>query len=208
MIMPARFLLVNIVLIRYYLFMSSTRIYRYLERLSNLLRNESRRGIAEYGLQPVQLEALHYLSICNRYSDTPMAVTEYLGQTKGTVSQTLKVLLRNGLLVKKNDSKDKRITHLKVSANGRKILIRVIPGPLFDQALDNISAGLEKQIINSLDSLLASLQNSNNMKTFGVCSSCVYNQKIKGGAYFCNLTQEPLSSEEISLICREHQSAA
>jgi DNA-binding MarR family transcriptional regulator len=47
---------------------------------------------AAHGLQPVQLEVLNYLSSCNRYSDTPMAVTEYLGQTKGTVSQTIKTL--------------------------------------------------------------------------------------------------------------------
>ena len=63
-----------------------------LERLAGLLRSESRKLLSEYGLQPVQFEALHYLSNCNRYSDTPMAVTEYLGQTKGSVSQTLKVL--------------------------------------------------------------------------------------------------------------------
>jgi hypothetical protein len=55
-------------------------------RLASPVRNEARQALAEHGLQPVQFEALHYLTRCNRYSDTPMAVTEFLGQTKGTVS--------------------------------------------------------------------------------------------------------------------------
>jgi DNA-binding MarR family transcriptional regulator len=77
--------------------------YDYVERLSELLRIDSRQAGADHGLQPVQLEALHYLSICNRYSDTPAAVTESLGQTKGTVSKTLRVLKRKGLLSKQLD---------------------------------------------------------------------------------------------------------
>ncbi len=71
-----------------------------LERLASLLRSESRTMLLEHGLQPVQFEALQYIANCNRYSDTPMAVTEFLGQTKGTVSQTLKVLEKKGLIEK------------------------------------------------------------------------------------------------------------
>ena len=86
--------------------MNTNHIYDYVERLSELLKIDSRQAGAEHGIQPVQLEVLHYLSICNRYSDTPMAVTEYLGQTKGTVSQTLKVLEKKSLLTKRFDKGD------------------------------------------------------------------------------------------------------
>ena len=72
--------------------MNTNPIFYTVERLSELLKVDSRQAGVEQGLQPVQVEVLHYLSICNKYSDTPMAVTEYLGLTKGTVSQTLKVL--------------------------------------------------------------------------------------------------------------------
>ena len=43
-------------------------------------------------LEPVHLATLRYLCNCNRFSNTASAITEYLGQTKGTISQTLKVL--------------------------------------------------------------------------------------------------------------------
>ena len=70
---------------------------------------------------------LHYLSVCNRYSDTPMAVTEYLGQTKGTVSQTLKVLEKKALLFKEPDKDDKRVMHLKLTEQGQAAVARQHP---------------------------------------------------------------------------------
>ena len=142
--------LVRKVFSRYYICMKSNLIYDYVERLSELLRVDSRQAGAEHGLQPVQLEALHYLSICNRYSDTPMAVTEYLGQTKGTVSQTLKVLERKGLLSKQRDKNDKRISHLKVSSKGKRLLNKTIPTTMFIKACEILSDKTQSEIVTSL----------------------------------------------------------
>ena len=185
--------------------MKTKQIYDYLERLNNLLRADSRRGGAEYGLQPIQLEALHYLSICNRYSDTPMATTEYLGQTKGTVSQTLKVLENKGLLTRHADSADKRLVHLKVSRDGKKLLKASIPTPLFTRACEALTDKNQSKILKALEELLVTMQQTNNMKTFGVCYSCQYHQKVGNNRFYCNLTKEALSAEDVQLICREHQ---
>ncbi|MEN8763252.1 MAG: MarR family transcriptional regulator, partial [Thiogranum sp.] len=92
-----------------------------IERLGNLVRANVRAVCSEYGLRPVQLEAMRFLTQCNRYSDTPQAVAEYLGLTKGTVSQTLKVLEKKGLLRKLGDAKDKRVVHLNPTAKGVRL---------------------------------------------------------------------------------------
>lgn len=206
--MTKEFGLVNKVLIRYHDGMKTKQIYDYIERLSNLLRNEIRREGAEDGLQPVQLEALHYLSICNRYSDTPMGVTEYLGQTKGTVSQSLKVLEKKAFLTKYPDKNDKRITHLKVSSTGEKLLKKSIPTPLFTHACEHLNEQYKTQIVAGLKELLQAVQRSNGMKSFGVCHTCRYNQKNEEGGYFCDLTKERLSQSDVQLICREHENVA
>lgn len=185
--------------------MKTNQIYDYLERLNNLLRNDSRQKGAEHGLQPIQLEVLHYLSVCNRYSNTPMAVTEYLGQTKGTVSQTLKVLEKKGFLNKLSDDKDKRITHLVVTTEGETLLQESIPTPLFANACEGLTEKAQTQIITALDQLLIAMLRANSMKSFGVCRSCRYNQKQEEGSYFCDLLKQPLSSEDIQRICREHE---
>lgn len=185
--------------------MKSDHIYNYVERLGELLRVDSRQATRDHGLQPVQLEVMHYLSICNRFSDTPMAVTEYLGLTKGTVSQTLKVLEKKELLSKKLDEIDKRISHLKLTAKGEKLLNKTIPTTMFVKACEALPDKKQSEITSSLKQLLITLLQANDLKTFGVCSSCRYNSKTENGGYFCRLVEQPLSVEDIELICREHE---
>ena len=201
-------MLVNIVLIRYYRYMKTIQIYNFIERLSNLLRTDARRGGAEFSLLPIQVEVLHYLSICNKYSDTPMAVTTYLGQTKGTVSQTLKILSGKELLTKKIDSKDKRVIHLKLSSSAKALLKASIPTPLFVRASKLMNEQSHKRITAALNELLQAIQQANGMKTFGVCSSCRHNQKGVNKNYICGLTKDTLSTKDIQLICIEHEDAA
>lgn len=185
--------------------MNSNPIYDYVERLSELLRIDSRKAGATHGLQPVQLEVLHYLSLCNKYSDTPMAVTDYLGLTKGTVSQTLKVLEKKELLTKQVDKDDKRIAHLKLSEKGEKLLKNTIPTAIFVNACEEMTDEKQSEIAASLKQLLSTLLQANNFKTFGVCSSCRYNSKAENGGYFCNLVKQPLAESDTQLICKEHE---
>lgn len=189
---------------RYYIGMKTTEIYSFVERLSELLKVDSRQAGAEFGLQPVQLEVLHYLSMCNRYSDSPMAVTEYLGLTKGTVSQTIKVLESKGLLSKQLDVNDKRISHLKLSVKGVRLINKTIPTAMFVNACEILPDKKQTEIASSLKQLLITLLEANNLKTFGVCKSCRYNSRTKEGNYFCRLVEQPLSADDIQLICREH----
>ena len=182
--------------------MPTPQIHEYIERLANLFRKEARQAGALYGLQPVQLEALKYLSLCNRYSDTPLGVTEYLGLTKGTVSQSIIKLVRKGLVEKRPDKKDKRVVHLKVTAVGKRLLKHLQPSRL----IENISGnGIDPEdVAEQLQQLLRTIQLDNDLRTFGVCHSCRYNQTLNNGKHRCGLTEETLSKKEIQLICREH----
>ena len=185
--------------------MESKRLYDYVERLGELLRIDLRQSGIEHGLQPVQLEVLHYLSVCNRYSDTAMAVTEYLGQTKGTVSQTIKVLEQKGLVLRCVDDEDKRVSHLGLTAKGRQLLVQLVPPPMLMAACDNFSQKTREQISNALDQLVTALLQGNGMKSFGVCHTCRYNRRTEEGGYYCNLVEQPLSVGDVQLICREHE---
>lgn len=185
--------------------MTTLRIQELLERLASLVRSESRNQLAHLGLLPVQFEVLHYLSICNRYSDTPMGVTDFLAQTKGTVSQTLKVLEKKGLIVKTPDSSDKRVTHLGVTRAGQLLLDTLRPSPLLSAGLEHLSDTGQSRLEEDLSALLRGLQQHNRFKSFGQCATCVHNANLGGTEYLCKLTGEPLAAAETRLICREHQ---
>ncbi len=185
--------------------MNSLRIQELLERLASLVRSESRAHLAQLGLLPVQFEVLHYLSVCNRYSDTPMAVTDFLGQTKGTVSQTLKVLEKKGLIAKTPDAQDKRVTHMAVTEAGRALLDRLLPSPLLTAGLAELSEDKAQNLEGSLKNLLRGLQRQNRFKSFGQCATCIHNANAGAGQYLCKLTGEALTQSETQLICREHE---
>ena len=179
-------------------------VHDLIERLGNLVRADVRAVCHASGVRPVQLEALHYLTQCNRYSDTPQAVAEYLGLTKGTVSQTLKVLEEKGLLKKRSDPFDKRVVHLAPTASGRRLVERIVPSDLLAMGIGKLSKSEQQATVEVLRLLLSSVQKANNLRTFAQCYSCRFNQKIDDG-YLCELTQESLTADDVVLICREHQ---
>jgi len=179
-------------------------VHDLIERLGNLVRADVRAACNAYGMRPVQLEALGFLTQCNRYSDTPQAVAEFLGLTKGTVSQTLNVLEQKGLLRKLGDDKDKRLVHLAPTAKGRRLVERVVPAASLAAGIEKLSKSDSHTIAGALRVLLRSAQQANALKTFAPCHTCRFNQEREGG-YFCELTQEPLSERDITLLCREHQ---
>ncbi len=175
-----------------------------LERLGNLIRADLRALCNEYDMRPVQLEALDFLTQCNRYSDTPQAVAEFLGLTKGTVSQTLKVLEQKGLLRKQGDARDKRLVHLKPTVKGLQLVNRAVPAKSLVRGFEELSKPESQAVVEQLRCILHSVQRANGLKTFAPCHSCRFNQQRERD-FFCQLTQEPLTEKDVTLFCREHQ---
>lgn len=167
-----------------------------LERLSALQRNLMRRFAAEEGLQFVHVEILQYLSICNRYSDTTQAISEYLGQTKGSISQSLGYLEDSHFVKRSQDKTDKRVFHISLSTKGQAVA---------DRLIKSIDLAGDGNFESSLKSLLASIQKKNDFKGFGQCVSCKHNQSTGKNSFVCGLTKEKLSIEETQKICREFE---
>jgi DNA-binding MarR family transcriptional regulator len=185
--------------------MTSSDIYEYLERISSLLRTDVRRAGIALGLQPVQLEALHYLSRCNRYSNTPMAVAEFLGLTKGTVSQTLGILESNRLIEKQPDGADRRVVHLVLTELGRQVVCDSLPPGVLESAMGDLSETEGQELVAALGRILRSLQHANGLKTFGACKNCRHHLLQADGSRRCMLTTEVLTDADSEMICREHQ---
>lgn len=180
--------------------MPRTRLHVLSERLASLFRSSLRGVASEHGLKLVQLEALIYLSMANRYSDNPAALTEYLGVTKGTVSQTLKVLEHGGLIEKHADVDDGRRQHCHLTPSGQAIVDAAYPAPLW-QALPDEQA---REGLSAMEGVLRQLQAAHGFREFGVCRSCrFFEVRRRGGR--CGLTQESLSADDSKKICREHE---
>jgi MarR family transcriptional regulator, organic hydroperoxide resistance regulator len=179
-----------------------------VERLGTLARARLRQTGAAYQLHPVHLQALLYLQLCNRYSNTPLALAEFLGLTKGTVSQSLMLLQRRGLITRRADGTDKRITRLELTETGQELIQNV--GHMLEGVRlgDTVAPKKLHTTILMLREILRAGQRQAGNRTFGVCRTCDHNLQQGPRTFWCELTQERLSLADIKKICREHEPVA
>jgi len=174
------------------------------ERLGALIQQSVRDDAARHGLLPIHIQVLHYLKRANRYSDLPIAIAEYFGITRGTVSQTLAVLERKGLLTKEPDAHHGKRVHLKLTPAGESVLseswVERVEQILCERVGE--AAALESTLRN----LLAAMQRVNGQRAFGLCRQCAHFLAEESGAR-CGLTCEPLANEQTVRICREWTAA-
>jgi len=184
--------------------MKKTNIFELIECMAALIRSEERKRCSQLNLQLTHFQVLEYLYLCNKYSDTPAAVTRYLGMTRGTVSQTLIILEKRGVISKFRDSVDKRVYHVQLTVSGLELLKQAKPGALFAKAeaiLQQNNIALEGEAVFMV--ALTALQKANASQSFGVCKTCK-NFTRRSNDFFCELTKEVLSEQDAEKICQEH----
>ena len=178
-------------------------VFDLIERMAELLRSEERKKCTSLGLQTVHLQALNYVSLCNKYSDTPAALTNYLGMTRGTVSQTLSLLEKKGFLKKTADTKDRRVIHLALTPEGRAVLGQAKPAELFCQAAALLTQNDNLDYETVYANTLTALQKANRSHSFGLCKTCRF-FTIDANGFVCGLTKEALTQSDSEKICQEH----
>lgn len=184
--------------------MQNNDIYELIECMSALIRTEERRRCTELGLQPIHFQLLNFLSRCNKYSDTPAAAANFLGMTRGTVSQSIIILEKKGYIKKTQDLADKRVVHLSLLPSGKEVLLEARPTELFEKAFAILNRDMGKLSGKALfTNALTALQKANQSNSFGMCKTCKH-FSTKNNGFFCQLTQEPLSTEDSEKICQEH----
>lgn len=176
------------------------------ERISRLTRTEEQIG----DLYPAQWAALRYLARANRFSRTPMALTRYLGTTRGTMSQTIIALDRKGYLERIPSKRDKRSVDLELTTAGKKKL-KSDPISSLAKALEPTDGLDVKSVRVMLETILDRLIKANDGRSFGQCRTCRYfdreTAKTDETAYRCSLLDVSLSLSDSKKICVEHEAA-
>tara|TARA_Y100001936_G_scaffold253799_1_gene321147 strand:- start:6125 stop:6706 length:582 start_codon:yes stop_codon:yes gene_type:complete len=160
------------------------------------------------GLNPAQWEALRYLDRANRYSSTPSALADYLGTTKGTVSQTLIALESKGLVRRDRCPDDRRSIILTITDLGRQVLAE---DPLCQvyAATEKVPESQREQLADVMRSILDDLCVRHNASQFGVCGDCCHldGGDCEGGGT-CGVTGDPLDANDLERICIDFSSGS
>jgi DNA-binding MarR family transcriptional regulator len=178
-----------------------------LERLSRLMRAEEH----SHGLNPAQWEALRYLARANRISNSPGALTRFLGATKGTISQTVKALERKGFITKTARDGEKRSLVLALTPRGEEVLTRD-PWARLATATDELGGKTRRRMARALRELLRQEISRGQLASFGSCATCrFYRERGREddprGPHLCMLLEQPLSAREAQKICVSHEAA-
>lgn len=176
-----------------------------LERLSRLMR------ASEFGdgLNPAQWEALRFLSRANRFSNSPGALTRYLGATKGTISQTVKALERKKLIAKTERPGEKRSIVLVLTDVGRQVMAKD-PWAALAAASGELGGKTRRRMDKGLTELLVGEIARRQSPSFGNCLSCrFWREQGRGddaqGPHSCMLFDAALSAAEATQICVAHE---
>jgi DNA-binding MarR family transcriptional regulator len=178
-----------------------------LARLARLMRAREH----EDGLNPAQREALRFLARANRFSNSPGALTQYLGATKGTISQTVIALERKGFIAKSLRAGGRKTISLTLTEKGHAALAQD-PWAELARATEGLGGKTRRRLGRGLTELLEGELRRSGLASFGVCSTCRYfrergRSEDAGGPHLCMLFEEALTADDAGRICREHQPA-
>jgi len=175
-----------------------------IDRLDRLARS----GEAVGELNPAQWEALRFVARANRFSRTPAALAEYLGSTRGTVSQTLIALEQKGHVTREPSSRDRRSVVLELTPKGSEAL-RCDPILALAADLESATPHRLQATVEVLRGALHALITRNGGRAFGACYTCRHFRKGGGSRrstpHHCALLNEPLSEADSHAICIEQE---
>lgn len=172
------------------------------ELINRLARHDAATAWGD-DLNPTQRTVLDYLGRANRFSRSPSHVAEYLGSTRGTVSQSCKSLIQKGYVTEHRSVLDKRAISFDLTAKGEDI---ANAGNALTDLLTNYPEDEKETLLESLKGVLGDMLSQNNGRPFGICETCMHHESKSDGS-FCKLLAEPLLFFETTQICFEQDSA-
>lgn len=180
------------------------------ELIFHLGRIASGEGLIE-GLTPAQWAVLRFISQANRFSRTPSAFAAFHATTRGTASQTIKSLIKQGYLTRLKAEQDKRSVRLALTDKAKAILAND-PIESLVRATDTLPSQIRSQFADALRLMLGQVSKERGTPLFGTCTSCQYLESeacmSEGLApYKCGFTSEPLVIEELAGICINYTEA-
>ena len=175
----------------------------YIRELINRVARLDATTAWQQDLNPAQRAALNYLARANRFSCSPSHVAEYLGSTRGTITQTCKALVKKGYVTEQRSETDKRVVSFQLTEIGVSV---TAASNFVADAVADMSETAKNNLMTSLEKLVRSLIIKNGGRAFGVCNQCKHFESRQNGGY-CTLLSEGLTALDATKICHEQDAA-
>ncbi len=175
-----------------------------LERVSEafrvLLWNESKKN----ALSPIQIQILIFLLFHSQEKCKVSYLAEEFNMTKATVSDSVKVLLKKGLISKSSSETDNRSYTISLSTSGKNTAQKVASfAKGIEMPVTSLSQNQKEVMLDGLLQLINNLNKAGIITIQRMCFSCDYYQNVHG-KHYCSLLQTTLHKTDLRIDCPEH----
>jgi DNA-binding MarR family transcriptional regulator len=159
-----------------------------------------------------QWMALRFFARANSFSRTLSGFAAYQATTRGTASQTIKVMEKDGYLERERSTRDGRSSILRITVKGRKALDEDPIAGLID-VIDDLDEPAKLTLRNTLRRVVAHLADGQSWKPVGSCRDCCFllTRRQRAGIEpaftkcLCRAIGLPVDESELDLLCVSFQ---
>ncbi|AMA48533.1 MULTISPECIES: MarR family winged helix-turn-helix transcriptional regulator [Flavobacterium] len=184
-----------------------SRIVVALERISEAFRVLLWKESKENSLSPIQIQILIFICFHSEEKCKISYLAEEFNMTKATISDSVKILIAKGLLIKKVDFSDTRAFLLSLTEEGKRVASK---GSFFASFMQKPFESLSKEektiLLNSLLKLIYDLNKTNVINIQRMCFSCFY-YTFEKELHYCKLMDVRLADSDIRIDCPEYKLA-
>lgn len=188
----------------------SSRIATGLHKIGLAMKHQAWQQANEEGLSATQAQILAALATHGELTGSELS--QRLGVTLPTISDSVRVLVEKKLLTKSPDPRHPRASLLRLTSSGAQLGAQARSWPEF-MAASVAELTLEEQRVffSGVVKMIHSLQEQGLIPLRGMCVTCVhFRPNVRPGAtpHHCALVDIQLASEKLRLDCPEHELAA
>lgn len=175
-----------------------------LERISEafrvLLWNESK----ESSLSPIQIQILIFLLFHSSEKCKVGYLANEFNMTKATISDSVKTLMKKGMVEKIQDTQDTRSFGISLTTEGKAVANKAsVFASSIEKPIESFSGEQKEAMLNGLLKLIHDLNSAGVITIQRMCFTCL-NYKYESGEHYCNLLKTKLKNTEIRVDCPEH----
>ncbi|WP_394843166.1 MarR family winged helix-turn-helix transcriptional regulator [Pendulispora brunnea] len=140
---------------------------------------------------------------------TGSELSERLGITLPTISDSVRVLVEKGLVTKSKDPRHPRASLLTPTQRGATLGARARSWPEFLAAsVNDLAPEEQRAFFSGVVKMIRSLQDQGLVPVSGMCVTCThFRPNVRAGAspHHCAFVDAPLADEQLRLDCPEHE---
>lgn len=183
-----------------------SRVVAGLQKIGLAMKQQAWTQANNEGLSATQGQILALAAIHAPLTATDLS--ERLGITLPTVSDSVRVLVEKKLLRKKSDPRHPRASLLTPTERGLRLGLKARTWPEFmAEAVDQLSPEEQRAFSSGIMKMIGALQAQQLIPLDGMCLTCThFRPHVRAGEkpHHCAFINAPLSGDELRLDCPDH----